>query len=441
MGPQSTVRTTGRFSRAGLLLAGGLVLYAPYAAWVSLRLGRFSPAPGIEYLNDMRWVCDQLHLREMEGPYLPWSERTVFVLAADHRRRVLETYFDERILLTPAARFSGSGEIAEDMSPAATSASAADPGRPTDPPVTRQALVRRRLRILAGNLKQLPSTLYQEHFLPLGPVLLAFIGLLTGHTSPGRRRGLVFLAAMGALSLTPLLSHIEARFLYVPFAFALVLGAGGWSWLAQRLPAVAKEPPGATMNEATEDGPQTEASQWREGGVGWRGGPAGSREGAAESRSGVADVRTAAAVSRRGVHAPRRVLLAALHAGLLVLVALAGFRHTDGVVDPLSRRALQKEIAALAADCGNGPILAVQQHVPFYARRPYRAIPVGDPDLVLDYARRQGASCLVLEGERDLRRRPELVPLMNDPTPSGLRLLAARPHPEGGEMRLFCVEP
>jgi hypothetical protein len=85
-------------------------------------------------------------------------------------------------------------------------------------------------------------------------------------------------------------------------------------------------------------------------------------------------------------------------------------------------------------------VLAIQSNVPFWAGRPYRPIPVGPPSVVLDYARAQGAACLVLEGERDLARRPELEPLFEDPPPPGYTLELSRPAPQGGELRVFRIE-
>jgi hypothetical protein len=193
-----------------------------------------------------------------------------------------------------------------------------------------------------------------------------------------RRRTIVFLSLMGAATLTPLFSHIEARFLYAPFVLGLAISAGGWGWVAARLAA-------------------------------------------ADSPAG-------------------RALSTCVHLALAFGVVATGVRHPDGAVDPLARTALHREIAAQVAQvAGEGPVLAIQMNAPFWAGRAYRALPIGPPQVVLDYARAQGASCLVLEGEHDLARRPELAPLVQDPPPAGFEQALVRPSLEGGELRVFRI--
>jgi len=219
----------------------------------------------------------------------------------------------------------------------------------------------------------------EGHYLPAVPVGLGLVGLVAALAHRSRRRGVVFLALMGCATLAPILSHVEARFLYAPFVLGLAVAAGGWGWIAARLFAVA------------------------------------------------------------GL--PGRALRAGASVALAAGVAVSGVRHTDGLVEPRGREALHREIAQeVGAVAGTGPVLAVQQNVPFWAGRPYRAIPIGDPSVVLDYARAQGASCLVLEGDRDFDRRPGLRRLEEGPLPPGFRLVLAKPSPQGGELRLFRLE-
>jgi len=359
-----------RVSAAGALLvaAGAAAVYGPYTAWASWRLGRLSPVPGMQYLSDMRLVCDRLSLRDMDGPDLPWAERALFVVSADRTRRVLETWFDTRVLLPPAATFAGVT------------------GSPEGPAPTHQAqtlagIALRRLRIVGESVRSLPSALREGHFLPVVPLLLGCAGLLAALTHRRRRRAVVFLALMGAAMLAPIASHVEARFLYAPFVLGLVVAASGWGWLAARLLP-----------------------------VGGRG-------------------------------ATGRALCAGVSLALAAGVAVSGVGHTDGSLEPRAREALHRGIAGeVARAAGSGPVLSVQANVPFWAGRPYRPIPVGPPAIVLDYARAQGAACLVLEGNRDLSRRPELAPLAHDPPPAGFRLVSARPALQGGELRVFRIE-
>jgi hypothetical protein len=357
-------------ARGAIVLSGAVLIYGPYAGWASWRLGRFSVAPGMEYIADMRAVCDRLSLRHMDGPDLPWAERTTFVVSADRTRRVLETWFDTRVLLQPAATFTGAS--------AAPGSSVPAPGTPSLP-----GIAARRLRIAAESARGLPSALLDGHFLPPVPVALGVVGLAVALTRRRRRRAVLYLAAMAAVSLAPLLSHIESRFLYAPFVLGLPFAACGWGWIAVHLRAV-RVGDGAVLG---------------------------------------------------------RALSAVVHVALAALVLASGLGHTDGTVEPLGREALHRAIAAEVANtAAGGPVLAVQMNVPFRAGCPYRPIPVGPLPVVLDYARAQGASCLVLEGDRDLERRPELAPLEQDPPPAGFRLELTRSTPRGGTLRVFRIE-
>jgi hypothetical protein len=102
---------------------------------------------------------------------------------------------------------------------------------------------------------------------------------------------------------------------------------------------------------------------------------------------------------------------------------------------------LYREMAdATAGKLPAGPLLAVRSLMPYRAGRPYRAIPVGELPLVMEYARSQGAVGLYLEGDYDLGRRPHLEILAGSIPAPGLRLVHACPSPMGGEARLFAVE-
>ena len=308
----------------------------------------------------------------MDGPELPWSERATYVVSADRGRRVLETWFNARVLLPPAATFSQATGSPGGHAPIAEAP-------------TFSHIATRRLRIIADSLRKLPSAMREGHFLPVLPVLLGIAGITAAITRPSRRRALVFLAFMGLVTLAPLLSHIEARFLYAPFALGLVAATGGWAWIAARLLAI------GDSNRGDARGLVIASGAW--------------------------------------------IVLAAG-------VAMSGVRHTDGIVEPIAREALHRSLAKdVARLAGGRPVLAVQSNLPFWSGCPYRPIPVGSPHVVLDYARAQGASCLVLEGTRDLRRRPELEPLLSDPPPPGYRLELLRPAPQGGELRVFRIEP
>lgn len=371
-GTRGSRRLRTGLARGLLVASAAAAVYGPYAVWASWRLGRLSPIPGMQYVSDIREVCDRLSLRDMDGPDLPWSERATYVVSADRKQRVLETWFDTRVLLPPAATFAEASRSAGGAAPI-----------PETP--TLHNLTGRRIRIIMQSVRELPFVLREGHYLPVVPVALGMVGLVTALARRSRRRAVFFVAVMGAASFAPLFSHIEARFLYAPFALGLTVAAGGWGWIAARL-------------------------------LGAGGAP------------GLA-VRAVRAVG------------AAIHVALVAGVAASGVGHTDGVVEPLARQALHKEIAAeIARVAGDGPVLAVQGNAPFWAERPYRAVPIGSPSIVLDYAHAQAATCLVLEGDRDLRRRPELDPLTHEPAPPGFHLVLKRPSPQGGDLRVFRIE-
>jgi hypothetical protein len=348
------------------LVGGALALYAPYAAWVSVRLGRWEPAPGIQYLRDTRTVSDRLKLRDVEGgPDVEWFERSQYLVARDHRRRILETYFTDRTLLEPDPDMMGADAAID---------------HDNGPPPRWMDLAKRRTDITLENLRVIPYTLYDAGLLPALPVALGAIGTIAALRKRRTRRAMAYVASLAAVSFIPATSHVEARFLYLPFVFGLVVSAEGWGWLAGRLP--------------------------------------GSR--------GLAG----------------RVARVAVHAAIVVLIAYTGVHHHTGHSGRYQVASSRKALGPLVArELPPGPILAVQMHVPFWAGRPYRPIPVGDIALVLDYARSEGAAGLVFDDKNDLPRRPHLSLLMEDPPPAGLRLVLSRPLPGGGEVRVFALSP
>lgn len=241
-------------------------------------------------------------------------------------------------------------------------------------------LVARRLRIAWVNLLAVPRNLYWTHLLTPLFLALGSIGILAGLRNRATRLAVVFLAFLGAASLAPALSHMEGRLLYTFFAFELVACAAGWAAIA-----------------------------------GWlrRGGGPGTR--------GIALV---------------------VHVGIGLAILVNGATNVVDADDSPAREPLLRRVAQESrGSMEDGPSLAVHPNFAYHTGRPYRSLPLGSPAEVLAFARANDARSLVLEGERDLRRRPELVRLFEDPLPEGFRLIASAPHPSGRELRLFALDP
>jgi len=102
-------------------------------------------------------------------------------------------------------------------------------------------------------------------------------------------------------------------------------------------------------------------------------------------------------------------------------------------------RALEQAAAALV-EGPPGAILAVQPAVAYLAGRPFRLLPVAKPAAVLDYARAQGATQLILEGSRDLSVRPAMEVLTSDSPPPGYTLLHAMDDLRGGRVLIFSLD-
>jgi hypothetical protein len=202
------------------------------------------------------------------------------------------------------------------------------------------------------------------------------VGAIVALGTRRTRRALVYLVILGAASFVPALSHLEGRYLYLPFAFGLVLSAGGWGYLAGLL--------------------------------------------------------------SRLTGRARRATAATVHAALIALVAFSGFHHHAGHRQRYQQTSFRRELApTVAQSLPPGPLLARQMHVPYWAGRVYRPIPMADPVSLLDYARAHGAAGLFFDSVQDLSRRPHLSVLLEDPPPPGFRLVLTRPTPEGGEVRVF----
>jgi len=239
------------------------------------------------------------------------------------------------------------------------------------------SLLRRRLAIVAGNAVRLQSTVRYGHFAPAILVLLSLAGLpLLIH--PRHRRGTLFLLLALAGSLAPVISHVERRFLYTAFGLTLLPAAAGWYTL----------------------------------------------------------VRLAARAAGRRA----RLARVAVSAGLLLLALGAGLAHARVQQRPMAEYRLVEQAAAVLAEGPAGTILAVQPTVAYMAGRPFRLLPVATPAAVLDYARAQGATQLILEGSRDLSVRPAMEVLTTDSPPPGYTLIHAMDDLRGGRVLIFSLD-
>lgn len=349
---------------AAIVIVASALVYAPYAAWSSARLGRLALAPPIGYLQAMREVSDHLGLRNVKSD-VPWTERAKFALTEDHRDLYLRVFF-----LT--------GTFPDADRDVATAVEA-----PTGLSTVEQWkwVAKRRRNIALGNLVLAVRKAYWSHFLEPLTAALGAVGLIGALRIRRGRRALVLCLLIGIASLAPLSSHVEARFLFMPCAIGLVIAAAGWGVIARAL-AAARSP----------------LRSWP-----WA-----------------------------------RV---ALHLTIAAAVAVAGYAH-DGRDPGAGARAdfLQAQGNALASS-SDEPILAIAPDVPYWAGRPYRPIPFSDAAGILDYARAQGASRLVLEQARDIEARPDLAWLIADDRPAAFHLVTSAPHPNGGRLLVFEIAP
>jgi dolichyl-phosphate-mannose-protein mannosyltransferase len=356
--------------RAAMLLAVSLAVYSPYVVWASVRLGRFEPAPSIAYLGDMRDITDRYGLRHVGTRPIPWDTRVVGLLSADHTRRVLDAWFTRREALVPDPSEVGRQDFrTSDGTPAQLS-----------------GLAQRRFDITLSNLWGLPTYLHGTHFLPVVPAVAWALGCVAALRRRRSRRGLACCLLLGAGACTPVLSHVEPRFFYLPFALALPVAAAGWSF-AHRL-----------------------------------------------------GVRAMCAL--RLPLPSRRALAVAAHGVVVLLLARTGRAHAAELRRPPVLVHAEQEAGRQAARiAGTGRILALQPYVPWDAQRDYGMLPVGGPETVLAWARVTGATAMVIEGTRDAARRPGLDPLVEgDPVP-GFTLEASVPDPRGGNILIFRLSP
>ena len=354
---------TRRAGAAGVFALAALAIFGPYVAWVSGRLGRFEPAPGVTFLRDIRYVSDHFGLREGATPPRDWAERARFMTDTAHERVVLETWFRSRTLLPPDERFVAAGPAT------------AGPDGASD----LADVLRRRRNILLGNLFSVPGAVWREHLVPAAVVVLAALGAVAAALTTRKRHGGLFMATAVVACLVPVASHIEGRFLYAPFAFALVFAAVGWAAIDDRL--------------------------------------------------------------RTSMRLRQPLARGAIHAALLAAVAYGLFLHPMRGRSALAALAAQRELGTeLDRALPPSPVLAVRPGVPYWARRPYAPLPVGRPEDVLAFAQSLGASAVVLELPSDASRRPEMMSLVTGPAPPGFEPWLARRAADGSELRVFRVE-
>jgi hypothetical protein len=136
--------------------------------------------------------------------------------------------------------------------------------------------------------------------------------------------------------------------------------------------------------------------------------------------------------------APERILTVLIAAA----VAAAGAWHLKPQRARLEEAAMRRDAAAWAKEnLPPGPVLALEPGIPYWSGHPYRAIPMGEPDAVLAFARAQKAAAFSFEDPNDLERLPLLEPFRVDPPPAGFRLLHRIERPGVGYVKLFAVEP
>jgi hypothetical protein len=345
-----------RLAAAGWIVAGTLLCYGPYVAWTSARLHRFAPLPSVEYVRDTRYLADRFGLRDM-SPFIPWEERAMFLLTEDERERVLERYFETRTM--PPVRM-------EETRPELATAGPAHPGKPGD-------RVRRLMNIAVHNLRKTPAYLRTAHLLPPVPILLGIAGVGALLFRPGGWRPLLFLTALFGIGLLPIVTNLEERFLYPPFAAGLALAAHGWGEVDRR--AASRFPP----------------------------------------------------LLRVAVHG-------LLLLGVAAWGVTHRMSETPKLAPERAQRALGVRAGSMLPP---GPIMAVRPHIPFWAGRPYAPLPILDVAGLLSFARVHDVHALVFQVPYDLRIRPELQPLTAAVPPPGFTRLDRQPIAGGGELLLF----
>jgi hypothetical protein len=231
----------------------------------------------------------------------------------------------------------------------------------------------RRIRIAVRNLRLVPSHLGQAHLLPPVPLLLGRVGVIACLPRRGGWRPLLITSALMGFGLLPVVTNMEDRFLYAPFAAGLVVAAAGWGEIDRR---------------------------------------AGTR---------------LPVLARIALHA-------ALFWGVAASGMTHRMNESPKLDLELAQRTLA---ARALPSLPPGPILAVRPHFPFWAGRAYRPLPILGPGEVLAFARMQDAKALVLQVPYDVKNRPQLAALAQAAPPPGFTRIDRQPIAGGGELLLF----
>ncbi len=237
-------------------------------------------------------------------------------------------------------------------------------------------IILRRLQIATRNTVSLQRAVRYGHFAPAVLLLLLAAGLPT-LLAPRHRPAALFLILALAGSLVPMASHVERRFLYVAFALALIPSAAGW--------------------------------------------------------------RTLVRLAGRATLRPRLVQ-GVLSLGLLALVTGAGIVHYHAQQRPAAVMQVLNEAARQVRSGPQGAVLGVQPAIAYRSGRAYRVLPVAPPAATSRWGHSQGASQLVIEGERDLQLRPDLQDLVLNGGAEGYRLAWSTPDPRGGKVWIFHLD-
>ncbi len=146
-----------------------------------------------------------------------------------------------------------------------------------------------------------------------------------------------------------------------------------------------------------------------------------------------------AALDRGLARTPR--LRAPAHAAIAAGIVASTLSHATICPRPLADDALYREAGAvIARTVPPGPLLATRPHVPWFADRPYRRLPLGGGESAAEYFRNVGAAGIVINVPNESKRRADLGPLLELPPPHGFRLLARIEGEGGREVRVLVPE-
>jgi 4-amino-4-deoxy-L-arabinose transferase-like glycosyltransferase len=345
--------------------------YLAYVAWVSAGLNRLCWSPGIEYVRSVREVGERYRVRGFELDGVSWEDRATFLLDAERTEFVLAVRFETDRLPEVDPRWRPGLAQADPDSDRSGSFQ-------ETPPVSKWSVLQRRIYMVRQNLLLVPGALRSNHLLPPVPVVLVLIGCLSGLRSRKSRRGLAFLTGAGLVSLLPLVSHIEGRFLLPGFVLACAAGGRGWAALELSL----------------------------------------------------------ARVFRR-----RSWIRPTFHGVVFVGIAASTFSHARVCPRPLDRERLYREAGAVLERVSEeGPVLAVLPHVPWFGNRPYLRLPLGGPGVVSDFARSAGAERVGIHLPYDRKRRRDRGPLLETEPPPGYRRIACIEGSAGDQVLVLAVD-